>query len=107
VTPFEAWLLQVEDLLGRWEPSCAAELDDLVERGLDITETGAHIEAPVGSREHARLQQALDRVTVGLTTRRDEVGDELDALARQRFDLTRNASGIAGYLAADALSPTG
>jgi hypothetical protein len=107
VTPFENWLMQADALLADWDPSRADELDELVERGLDLTETGAHVGAPAGSPEQARLQVALARVTSGLAARRDEVGDQLGALSRQRHDLTRNATGIAGYLAADALSPVG
>lgn len=107
MTPFETWLLQAEALLADWDPSRADELDDLVERGLDLTENGAHVQSPAGSPHQARLQLALASVTAGLTARRDEVGGELEALSRQRLDLTRNASGIAGYIAADALSPVG
>jgi hypothetical protein len=105
VTPFETWLVQADALLAAWDPSRADELDDLVERGLDLTENGAHIDAPAGSPDQARLQMAIARVTTGLTERRDEVGGQLGALSRQRLDLTRSASGIAGYIAADALSP--
>jgi hypothetical protein len=105
VTPFENWLIQADALLAAWDPSRADELDDLVERGLDLTENGAHIEAPAGSPDQARLQLALARITAGLAARRDEVGGQLGALSRQRLDLTRHASGIAGYIAADALSP--
>jgi hypothetical protein len=107
VTPFESWLVQAESLLADWNPSRSDELDDLVERGLEITEAGAHLDPHSGSPEQARLQLSLARVIAGLTARRDEVGDQLGALARQRLDLTRSASGIAGYIAADALSPVG
>lgn len=105
MTPFETWLVQADALLATWDPSRADELDELVERGLDLTENGAHLQAPTGSPDQARLQLALARVRSGLAERRDEVGDQLDALSRQRLDLTRSASGIAGYIAADALAP--
>ncbi len=105
MTPFETWLVQADALLTAWDPSRADELDELVERGLDLTENGAHLLGPAGSPDQARLQMALARVTASLAERRDEVGDQLGALSRQRLDLTRSASGIAGYIAADALSP--
>lgn len=107
MTPFETWLMQADTLLAAWDPSRADELDELIERGLDLTENGADLESPAGSPDRARLQLALARVRAGLAERRDEVGGQLGAISRQRLDLTRSASGIAGYIAADALSPVG
>ena len=98
MTQFEQWLGLVDQILLSNDPQLDDRLDELVEEGLALTEATA-----LSTTDHARLNITIARVTSGLAERRDAVARELDDLHRQRRDLTRSASGIAGYM---ALEPT-
>lgn len=91
-----AWLADADALLTHWDTSRSDDLDALVERGLALTEDGADLSVA----DSARLALVLARVIAGITERRNDVVDQIEALHRQRLDLTRSATGIAGYISA-------
>lgn len=97
MTSFTGWLGELDETLDALHGPSEAEqrLDVLIDRGVSLLAGDPAIDAPIDPTVIARVQQRLRAMA-------DAIARELEAVRRERRELTKTSRAHAGYQATAA-----